>query len=164
MKKPNTYLTEKVLLEALLSKNDIAFEILYNNYAHYLFGIISMILIDEETKINVLQKVIIKIWFSIDQYNPDRSKLFIWMINLAHKCAIEELKFRNRISNYLEPTRAGFLKALKADEFSVFKSIYLEGNKVEETALAMFIHPDEVKKVLRRAITNLCLNPKISQN
>lgn len=86
------------------------------------------------------------------------------MINLAHKCAIEELKFRDRISNYLEPTRAEFLKALKPDEFSVFKSIYLEGNKVEETALEMFLHPDEVKKVLRRAITNLCFNPKISQN
>lgn len=56
MKKPNTSITEKVLLEALLSKNDIAFEILYNNYAHYLFGIISMILIDEETKLMCSKK------------------------------------------------------------------------------------------------------------
>lgn len=164
MKRPIPYIREKLMYRALLSKDETAFKMLYECYSPVLFGIISMILNDKEAKFDVLQRAMVKIWFTIDQYNPNNSSLFIWMINLTHSCAIEKLKSMNQTSSFMKPSREGFLSVLKTDEFKVFESIYLEGNKVEETALEMCLHPDQVKKVLRSAFSNLSLSPKILQN
>ena len=49
--------------------------------AHY--TVIVSILQDKELANDILQEVFIKIWRQIEQYDPEKGRLFTWMVNIA---------------------------------------------------------------------------------
>lgn len=156
MSTPSTYLSDEDLLHALIRKDDAAIRILYHKYSSVLNGIISMVLTNTESRLDVLEKVFVKIWNDIDQYNKEEGSLFIWMLNIAHQCAIDKYKSASLIAeNYSTDAlfKDQLLSILNPDQFKIFESIYLKGYTIEETSVTMILPVGEVRKIFRQAIT-----------
>lgn len=77
----------------LLKQKDMkAFEALYDNYSAALFGVVSRIVNSEELAQDILQESFIKIWKSIEGYDPSKGRLFTWMLNIARNTAIDTVR------------------------------------------------------------------------
>jgi RNA polymerase sigma factor (sigma-70 family) len=80
---------EHRLLGALKSHSSLSFMKLYKMYASSLLGIIIRIVPNREVAEDILQDTFVKIWKSIDLYDPTKAKLFTWMASLARNTAID---------------------------------------------------------------------------
>ncbi len=92
---------EEKLIVYLKHKDEKAFELLYDNYAGALLGIISRIVKEEEEAENVLQDTFVKIWLNFDRYDSSRGRLFTWMMAIARNSAINFLRIHK--NNITEP-------------------------------------------------------------
>lgn len=91
-----SYKNNEVLLYAdLKGKKRKAFEYLYDNYSPALFGVILNVLRDQELSNDALQEVFVKIWNNFDSYDPQKSRLYTWMLNVARNHSIDKLRSRN---------------------------------------------------------------------
>lgn len=79
----------------LKSKDDKAFNYLYDNYSAALYGVILKVLDKEELAGDVLQEVFVKIWRGIEQYDHNKGRLYTWMLNIARNSAIDILRSRS---------------------------------------------------------------------
>jgi RNA polymerase sigma factor (sigma-70 family) len=88
--------SEEELVAALKRNERTAFEFLYDHYSGALYNIISKTLRDEETAADVLQESFLKIWKNIASYNPEKGRLFTWIINIARNGAIDAVRMEGR--------------------------------------------------------------------
>lgn len=95
MKKPLPY-SEAKLVEKLKSKDTEAFSLLYDNYSSALYGLISVIVKDDEAAQDILQDVFVKIWNNVASYQKEKGTLFTWMLNIARNTAIDTLRSKNK--------------------------------------------------------------------
>jgi RNA polymerase sigma factor (sigma-70 family) len=85
---------EESLVAALRDRDRSAFAYLYDNYAGALLGVITRIVKKAEIAEEVLQDVFLKVWDRIDSYDPEKGKLFTWMLNVARNQAIDKTRSR----------------------------------------------------------------------
>jgi RNA polymerase sigma factor (sigma-70 family) len=83
---------EDLLYSELKSKSRKAFEYLYDNYSPALYGVIYNVLREEEASNDALQEVFVKIWNNFDTYDPVKSRLYTWMLNIARNHSIDRLR------------------------------------------------------------------------
>ncbi|KAA0994054.1 sigma-70 family RNA polymerase sigma factor [Dyadobacter sp. UC 10] len=88
--------SEEELVLALKRNERTAFEFLYDHYSGALFNIISKTLRDEEKAADVLQESFLKIWKNIASYNPEKGRLFTWIMNIARNGAIDAVRVEGR--------------------------------------------------------------------
>jgi RNA polymerase sigma factor (sigma-70 family) len=88
--------SEEELVAALKRNERTAFEFLYDHYSGALFNIISKTLKDEEKAADVLQESFLKIWKNIASYNPEKGRLFTWIMNIARNGAIDAARMEGR--------------------------------------------------------------------
>lgn len=88
--------SEEELVAALKRNERNAFEFLYDHYSGALFNIISKTLKDEEKAADVLQESFLKIWKNIASYNPEKGRLFTWIMNIARNGAIDAVRAEGR--------------------------------------------------------------------
>jgi RNA polymerase sigma-70 factor (ECF subfamily) len=88
--------SEEELVLALKRNERAAFEYLYDHYSGALFNIISKTLRDEERAADVLQESFLKIWKNIASYNPEKGRLFTWIMNIARNGAIDAARAEGR--------------------------------------------------------------------
>lgn len=83
---------EGELVVLLKEHREEGFAYLYDHYSGALFGVISEIVGDQSLSADVLQEVFLNIFRRIDSYNPDRSRLYTWMLNIARHAAIDMVR------------------------------------------------------------------------
>ncbi len=88
--------SEEELVLALKRNEKVAFDFLYDHYSGALFNIISKTLRDEEKAADVLQESFVKIWKNIASYNPEKGRLFTWIMNIARNGAIDAVRVEGR--------------------------------------------------------------------
>ena len=88
--------SEEELVVALKRNERTAFEFLYDHYSGALFNIISKTLRDEEKAADVMQESFLKIWKNIASYNPEKGRLFTWIMNIARNGAIDAVRAEGR--------------------------------------------------------------------
>jgi len=91
-----TYSEEELVL-LLKQQSKDAFDYLYKHYSAVLYGVINKVVYDEQTAQDVLQDVFVKIWHNILQFNPDKGRIYTWMINIARNAAIDKLRSKGEI-------------------------------------------------------------------
>jgi RNA polymerase sigma factor (sigma-70 family) len=144
-----------------------------------LYGVIFRILKKEDIAEEVLQDVFVKIWDRFDSYDPEKGKLFTWMLNIARNQAIDKTRSKE-ISNdqktrgienvvhtidsesYIEQRVDGIgvkemLKGLPEDQKFVVEYLYFEGYSQSEIAEEFNIPLGTVKTRLRLAVKQLRL-------
>lgn len=84
--------TEQTIIHLLSKKDKSAIALAYKNYGANLYGVIINILRNEEDAQEVLQDTFLKIWKKADSYNPEKGKLYTWMINIARRTAIDKTR------------------------------------------------------------------------
>lgn len=170
-------MAENVLVTELLAGRSKALEKLYADYSSSLLGIISKVVKQEEVAQDVLQETFLKIWKSIDQYDPSRGRLFTWMARLARNKAIDHLRSRGEINSMrnedilvmesevnekhqisYNPECIGLrqlMTALTPAQSAILEMVYFQGYTQTEVAEALQIPVGTVKTRIRIAIKTL---------
>jgi RNA polymerase sigma factor (sigma-70 family) len=91
-KRARPFVAEEVLLEKLKQRDQQAFQWLYDQYSAALFGVILKVVREEEQARDVLQDSFVKIWRNLDSYDPNKGRLFTWLLNVARNAAIDALR------------------------------------------------------------------------
>lgn len=127
----------------------------------------------------MLQDVFVKIWDRFNNYDPEKGKLFTWMLNVARNQAIDKTRSKeiskdqktrgienvvNTIDNesYIEQRVDGIgvkemLKGLPEEQKFVVEYLYFEGYSQSEIAEEFNIPLGTVKTRLRLAVQQLRL-------
>ncbi len=80
----------------LLEKGDkLAINLLYQNYADSLYGVILKITNNEELAQDALQETFVKVWRNSKRYDQKKAKLFTWLYRIARNTAIDKLRSYN---------------------------------------------------------------------
>lgn len=86
--------SEEVLIERLLARDEQALQYLYRQYSRSLSLVIFRIVRDETLTQDVLQEGLLKVWLTIDSYDPQRGRLYTWMARVCANHAIDLLRSR----------------------------------------------------------------------
>lgn len=80
---------ENTLVHRLKAGDKEAYAELYDRYGRSLYGVIFTIVKNVPDSENLLQDVFVKIWRNIDRYDPEKGRLFTWLIVIARRMALD---------------------------------------------------------------------------
>ncbi|MEQ8702578.1 MAG: sigma-70 family RNA polymerase sigma factor [Phaeodactylibacter sp.] len=89
--KPRTAL-ETEIIELLSGKNQRGITLLYEHYSPALYNIILRIVQSEEIAEETLQDSFLKIWDNFSKYDPEKGRLFTWMVRICRNLAIDKIR------------------------------------------------------------------------
>ncbi|PSR12175.1 MAG: RNA polymerase subunit sigma-70 [Bacteroidetes bacterium] len=69
-----------------------AIDLIYENYAETLLGLIKRMVESHEVAEEVLQDTFVKIWKNARKYEASKGRLFTWFANIARNTAIDRLR------------------------------------------------------------------------
>lgn len=84
--------TAQDLLADVAKGDEQAFERLYDLVAGSLFGLVQRIVRDAAQSEEVAQEVLIEIWRTATQYQPERGSVLTWVLTLAHRRAVDRVR------------------------------------------------------------------------
>jgi len=87
--------TEQKIIALLKEGDRKAISLLYDHYADTLFGVIRNIVKDEAHARDALQDSFIKYWQKGKNYDPQKAKLFTWLLKIARNTAIDKYRSIN---------------------------------------------------------------------
>lgn len=169
-------LSEQEIISLLLQQDEKGFNYLYDNYAPAIYGIIIKVVNEKEYADEILQDVFVKIWKNIRQFNPEKGRLYTWMINLARNTAIDYLRskgFQNEQKNQSIPEFVNesiqysttsnveyigikeVLSQLKIEWRELIELAYFKGYTQQEIAERLDIPIGTVKTRTRNALIEL---------
>lgn len=166
---------EQSLVEHLLSRDQKRFGYVYDYFSADLFGVISKIIQEEKIAEDVLQDTFLKIWNAASSYNPSKSRLFTWMLNIARNSAIDYIRSKQGkidkklqpVDNFTEVESPNFtvelnetgisqiVRSLKDDQLEIINLSFFEGYTQVEIAEKLNIPLGTVKTRCRNALTTL---------
>jgi RNA polymerase sigma factor (sigma-70 family) len=167
--------SEEELVAGLQRNERTAFEFLYDHYSGALFNIILKTLRDEERAADVLQESFLKIWKNIASYNPEKGRLFTWILNIARNGAIDAARVEGRkpvmdeiddrlakiepdMSEGEQQTRSemkAIVNMLRPERKILIDMAYFQGYTHEEIANELGIPLGTVKSRIRTALQEL---------
>lgn len=135
--------TDAELLQALQAHDEGAFGFLYDHYSKALYGVIGQIIPEAGLAEDVLQEVFVKIWQNIRAYDPQKGRLYTWMLNIARNTAID----RTRSKDFSNRTKTAGLPD------NVYEEREGSAPAVEDIGLKRVINslPEESRKLLQLA-------------
>jgi RNA polymerase sigma-70 factor (ECF subfamily) len=166
--------TEEQLVKLLREKDRAGFDYLYENYSGALYTVILNIVNDRELAADVLQDSFVKIWKQVSGYDPDKGRLYTWMMRICRNSAIDVVRsrdFRNTRQNVaLEESVYGTVATeMKVEHIGIRKWIdklreeqripltmsYLEGFTHPEIAQKLGLPEGTVKTRIRAGLIQL---------
>jgi RNA polymerase sigma-70 factor, ECF subfamily len=88
-------LSDAVLIEKVMQRDESALAALYDRYAAMLSAVLNRILRDSQAAEELLQDIFLQLWRSTGQFDPSRGSLPAWLITIARNRAISRLRRRN---------------------------------------------------------------------
>ncbi len=169
--------THDELVAQLKARNQKAFTYLYDNYYQALFGIIDALINNQEESEDLLQNAFLKIWNSFDSYDPEKGRLYTWMLRVARNIAIDFKRSKqdkinhkihvpvdsvyNKNVLFVEDNRhetIGLLNVvnnLDEDQLRVIELAYYQGYTQNEISEKLNLPLGSVKSKVRQAILKL---------
>ncbi|MGV3767206.1 MAG: RNA polymerase sigma factor [Chitinophagaceae bacterium] len=130
---------EQELVSLLKAKDGNAFSYLYEHYSGALHNIVLQIVTDGETARDVLQEAFVNIWKKIDSYDPQKGRLFTWMLNVTRNLSIDTVRskgFQNNQKNTeLNDVTEAYTQVVKPDIDNIGLKKVLEKLKEEHRLL-----------------------------
>lgn len=149
---------------------------LYQKYAHALYGIITTLISDEPTAQETLQDAFIRIWNNGDKFDLTKGRLFTWMVQVTRNVAIDTLRssqfkknsktdtLPNSVSNNAahseeqrekDPALRKVVRQLDETNRSIIELLYFEDYTQKEVSEELGIPLGTVKSRVRKAILQL---------
>ena len=165
---------EKEIVRLLQKGDKKAMNLLYENYADSLYGVISKVLTDKSLAQDALQETFIKVWKKPKSYNPDKAKLFTWLYRIAYNTAIDKVRSVSKkqskeiqieASNVYKLTTKGLnqdvldikthLKSLEEKYQIVIQALFFEGMTQQEASDELNIPLGTIKSRLKIGLREL---------
>jgi RNA polymerase sigma-70 factor (ECF subfamily) len=165
---------EKEILRLFEEGNVKAMDLLYDHYSDALYGVVLRMVGDEALASDVLQESFVKIWQNSRAYDPEKGRLFTWLLRIAKNKAIDcirktgrkaeiqsELKivYKNDTSDSSDPTVKHDLNTvlsnLDKDQRNLIEHSYILGYSHPEIAEKFDIPLGTVKTRIRNAMKDL---------
>jgi RNA polymerase sigma-70 factor, ECF subfamily len=106
-----------------------AFELLYDQMANVVFGVIRRVLRDPAQSEEVAQEVLVEVWRTATRFDPERGGASTWILTMAHRRAIDRV--RSSQAAHDRDERAGHRNHVTAfDEVAEQVEIRLEQEQV----------------------------------
>ena len=169
-------LSEQEIVALLLKQDEKGFNYLYDNYAGAIYGIITKVVSEKDYADEIIQDVFVKIWKNIVQFDPEKGRLYTWMINLARNTAIDYVRskgYQNQQKNQTIPEFVNeseqyattlnvdhigmkdILAQLKSDWRELIELAYFKGFTQQEIAEQLDIPIGTIKTRTRNALIEL---------
>src|SRR5687768_7744519 len=148
--------------------------LLYDHYADTLYGLSRRILGDDQLAEDAFQKSMLKIWQSINSYEPDKSSFYTWISVIVRNTALDQKRLKAYQAKqktvqvdeivYRSDTRfpdgssidaARLLSGLKESNRIVLEYAYLRGYTQQEISDTLNIPLGTVTTRLRKALSVL---------
>lgn len=177
MKKKQQFPPEKELVIALKSQDPTVLPILYKMYHSAVKNVVSRVVLDEDEAEDLVQDCFISYWQKGWLYNPEKGRLFTWMLNLARNKAIDIYRsksFKNNrrnidldtnhdavdntvylLNNYDTLGLKAMVEQLVPNQSIVIQLFYFEGYTQAEIAEILNMPLGTVKTRIRYALENL---------
>jgi RNA polymerase sigma-70 factor (ECF subfamily) len=69
-----------------------AFEVLYDEVANSVFGVVRRVLRDPAQSEEVTQEVLVEVWRTATRFDPERGSATTWILTMAHRRAIDRVR------------------------------------------------------------------------
>ncbi|WP_421978005.1 RNA polymerase sigma factor [Roseivirga seohaensis] len=86
------HIEEQELILKLKNQDKDALSYVYDKYGAALYGAVQRIVQDDDVTAEVVQDIFLKIWNKIEMYDPQKGRLFTWMLNLSRNAAIDKIR------------------------------------------------------------------------
>ncbi|MCD2260261.1 RNA polymerase sigma factor [Psychroserpens luteolus] len=165
---------EQQIVELLAKGDKKALNLLYENYADSLYGVILKVTTNEELAQDALQETFVKVWKNSKKYDSKKAKLFTWLFRIAKNTAIDKLRsFNNRFEKevqidksnvYILPTASLNQDVLDLKEHVarldekyqiVLKALFFEGMTQQEASEELDIPLGTIKSRLKIGLREL---------
>ncbi|MEO0896713.1 MAG: sigma-70 family RNA polymerase sigma factor [Bacteroidota bacterium] len=171
---------EEEIIRLLRIKNTQALRLIDAHYQKALFGVIYKIVGIQELAEDAWQESLVKIWRFADQFDPNKGRLFTWLINICRRTAIDKVRSRdfreqksgqdiNETSSQTETVNQDlseelFVEGIGVKEFvqkldpkyqEVIDLLYFKGHTQQEAAKELALPLGTVKTRIRTGINLL---------
>lgn len=167
---------EKQIVHLLQNRDKAVIALLYQKYAHALYGIITTLISDEPTAQETLQDAFIRIWNNGDKFDLTKGRLFTWMVQVTRNVAIDTLRssqfkknsktetLPNSVSNNAahseeqkekDPALRKVVGQLDETNRRIIELLYFEDYTQKEVSEELGIPLGTVKSRVRKAILQL---------
>jgi RNA polymerase sigma-70 factor (ECF subfamily) len=164
------------MVTALKQRSAKGFDMLYDNYAPVLYGVVCRIVNHPTAAEDILQDIFVKVWNNIDQYSAEKGSFFTWLMGTARNTAIDYLKsaqFKQSLKsqpiteneniganwetdvNMNIPGIHGSVARLEPKYRIIIDLVYIKGYTHEQTAAMLALPPGTVKTRARMAFETL---------
>ncbi len=140
-------LQERALLGDVQKGDPAAISLLFDRYAPALLGVISRIVNDPHKAESLLQAVFIRIRIELTAYDPEKIRLFTWMLGIARSTALESL----------DPPGVPEIRGAEntVNTTAAFELVYLKGYSLTRAAQMLGLSRADLVKRIRMELTNL---------
>lgn len=90
--KAKQVISDEELITLMSADKRRAIQPLLDKYGDALFGVVLRIVQAREIAEDVIQDTFVKVWKNADSYNPDKGRLFTWLVNIARYTAIDKIR------------------------------------------------------------------------
>ncbi|WP_370961754.1 ECF RNA polymerase sigma factor SigK [Amycolatopsis sp. cg9] len=84
--------TAEELMVRVAKGDERAFELLYDQFAGPIFGLVRRIVRDAAQSEEVAQEVLVELWRTATRYAPDKGSAMNWAMTLAHRRAVDRVR------------------------------------------------------------------------
>ncbi|HEY1046014.1 MAG TPA: sigma-70 family RNA polymerase sigma factor [Bacteroidia bacterium] len=177
MSATQSIVNEQELVSKLKFGDKQAFARLYDSYSSALLGVIMRTIDNEDIANDILQDVFVKIWKNIQSYQPERGRLYTWMLNIARNSAIDYSRSAQNKNEQLNQSMEDsvyhvdssfsvkqetdviglkkIVEKLSEDHQIILDFVYFKGYTQDEASKALNLPLGTVKSRVRAAINEL---------
>jgi len=153
--------------------NPQAMEMLYDQLASVVYGIILRTVNEETTAAKLLKQTFVYIWKNHSEFDESKQNLCSWVIGIARKIALEKIPFHSYAQNHngkynVSHSKTGELfeqgqairttsditNLMTAEESKVLDLVFFGGGKINEVAIHLGMNEMKVKQLLQTAVNH----------
>ncbi|ARK12048.1 RNA polymerase sigma factor [Fibrivirga algicola] len=124
---------EDLLLRKLSRRDEVAFQWLYDQYAHVLYGVI-LTSLGEPAATQVVEDVFVKAWTEFDQFNPRKTRLLTWLLNRARAEIAATLARREPTADVSTIDYEVIDNPITEEQRTLINAVYFRGESVSQLA------------------------------
>lgn len=160
---------EDNIISLLKNKDQRGMELLYDRYGNIIYGFLFQVLKSDELAEEAMEEVCMRVWRSIEVFDPKKERLFTWVINIARQNTSSKLKLlelngretpvksSNNPSHY-NPESSGvrdIVENLGEEQKSTMEGIYFMGLNHKYISEKINIPGNNLKNLVRSTLKML---------
>ncbi|CCH01164.1 RNA polymerase sigma-70 factor, ECF subfamily [Fibrella aestuarina BUZ 2] len=122
---------EDQLLRRLNKRDEQAFQWLYDQYAHVLYGVVLTSVCLPDVAKQVVEEVFVKAWNEFDQFNPKKTRLLTWLLRRARQEALRAMP-KNPPGRPPEVDSEAVENLISPEQRTLLDAVYFRGQLASE--------------------------------